>query len=277
MDVDCRYVRYADMRNSTRKGRTVAGIFEGKVALVTGAAQGIGAATARMFSENGASVVLGDLATDVEKVAADIEGCGGSAAAIIGDVADPDYCRSLSDQATERFGRLDFAFNNAGIGGKPCPIEELEPADWRRVIDVNLNAVFYCVRYQVPAMVKSGGGVIVNNSSILGLKTIPGSSIEYTAAKHGVIGLTRQVAVNHGGDGIRCIAVCPGYIETNLVLSDDGKQSEHKGTQFFIDRTPLGRSGRPEDIAGVVKMLCSDDSSYINGASLQVDGGFMLT
>lgn len=255
----------------------MAGIFDGKVALVTGAAQGIGAAAARMFADNGASVVLGDLATDVEEVAADIEGSGGSAAAIIGDVADPDYCRSLSEQAIERFGRLDFAFNNAGIGGKPCTIEELEPADWRRVIDVNLNAVFYCIRYQIPAMVKTGGGVIVNNSSILGLKTIPGSSIEYTAAKHGVIGLTRQVAVNHGTDGVRCVAVCPGYIETKLVLSDDGKQSEHKGTQFFIDRTPLGRSGRPEDIAGVVKMLCSDDSSYINGASIQVDGGFMLT
>lgn len=252
----------------------MSGIFKNKVVLVTGAARGIGAATARMFVDNGANVVLGDLLTDVEAVAAEINAAGGSAYALVGSVADPEYCQSLVDLALEKFGRLDIAFNNAGIGGEPCPIEELQDEQWQRVIDVNLNGVFFGIRAQIPAMLKTGGGVIVNTSSVLGLKPIPGQSLEYTAAKHAVIGLTRQVAVNYGAEGIRCNAICPGFIETPLTMSNDGS---HAGTKWFVERTPLGRSGQPEDIAGVVKALCSDDSSFVNGAALQVDGGFVLT
>ncbi|MGI9232477.1 MAG: SDR family NAD(P)-dependent oxidoreductase, partial [Woeseiaceae bacterium] len=148
-------------------------------------------------------------------------------------------------------------------------IESLSAEDWNQVIAVNLNGVFYGIKYQIPAMLRNEGGVIINTSSVLGLKPIQGSSIEYTAAKHGVIGLTRQIAVNHGREGIRCNAICPGFIETPLV--------EDQSNEWFIKRTPVGRTGRPEDIAGVVKMLCSDDASFVNGATIQVDGGFVLT
>jgi NAD(P)-dependent dehydrogenase (short-subunit alcohol dehydrogenase family) len=247
-------------------------MFEGKVAVVTGAAQGIGEAAARVLAEHGAKVVLGDLLASVESVADDIGG-----RALVGNVADPDYCRDLVDVAMEQFGRLDFAINNAGIGGKQGPMEEIEPQDWARVIDVNLNGVFYGIKHQIPAMLKSGGGVIVNMASVLGMKPIPGHSLSYTAAKHGVIGLTRQVAVNFGGEGIRCNAICPGFIETAVTAEGSESNTGHAGTDWFVDRTPLGRTGQTVDIANIVKVLCSDDASFVNGASLQVDGGFVLT
>ncbi len=252
-------------------------LFSGKVAVVTGAASGIGAATARMFASHGAAVVVCDRNAEAEAVAGEIVERGGQACALVGDVADPSTGEAMAACAIEQFGRLDFAFNNAGIGGKPCPVEELTEEDWRRVVDINLSGVFFGVKYQIPAMLKTGGGVIVNNSSVLGLKPIPGQSLEYTAAKHGVVGLTRQVAVNYGGQGIRCVAVCPGFIETPLTVPGDGGAPDHEGTNWFVERTPLGRSGQPEDIAGAVKLLCSDDATFVNGACLEVDGGFVLT
>ena len=245
----------------------MSGIFEGKVALVTGAARGIGAATAAMFARHGARVVLADRLDAVTALAEDLG--AGMARSLVGSVADASYCEQLVSLALSDFGRLDFAFNNAGISGKSEPIEQVTPADWRRVIEVNLSAVFYGIKYQVPAMVAGGGGVIVNTASVLGLKPLPSTSLEYTAAKHGVIGLTRQLAVNYGGEGIRCVAVCPGFIETALTRDEEAG--------WFLARTPAGRAGQPEDIAGVVKMLCSEDASFINGASLQVDGGFVMT
>lgn len=243
-------------------------IFEGKVALVTGAAGGIGAATARMFAKSNAKVVLTDRLSEVNDVASSIRDTGGIASAYVGSISDAAFCESLVEKTVAEFGRLDFAFNNAGIGGSTADVAELDLEVWRRVIDVNLNGVFYGTKYQIPAMRESGGGVIVNTSSVLGLKPIKGSSLEYTAAKHGVIGLTRQVAVNYGGQGIRCVAVCPGFIETPLVSDQE--------VGWFINRTPLGRAGQPDDIAGVVRLLCSDDASFINGACLEVDGGFVL-
>jgi len=253
------------------------GIFENNVAVVTGAARGIGAAAARMYAAEGACVVLTDLLPEVEDLANELTNSGGRARALVGDVSDTANSEALVNLALEDFGRLDFAFNNAGIGGKPCPVEELTPYDWRKVIEINLNAVFYGIRQQIPAMIRNGGGVIVNNSSVLGLKPIPGQSLEYTAAKHGVIGLTRQVAVNYGGQGIRCVAVCPGFIETPLTDLSSNPDGSHAGTDWFLDRTPLGRTGHPEDIAGAIRMLCSDDAAYVNGASLPVDGGFVLS
>lgn len=265
-------------RGSVRqRGTVMSGIFDGKVALVTGAARGIGAATARMFADNGASVVLGDLLPDVESLASEIDESSNSAVGLAGNVVDPNYCRALVDLAIERFGRLDLVFNNAGIAGNRCDIANLPIDDWKRVIDVNLNGVFYGIKYQVPAMIKNGGGVIVNNSSVLGLKPIPGSSLEYTAAKHAVIGLTRQVAANYGGEGIRCVAICPGFIETPLTAEGSESNSGHDGEDWFLARTPLGRNGKPEDIAGAVKLLCSDDAGFISGEALLVDGGFALS
>lgn len=251
------------------------GMFSGKVAIVTGAARGIGAAAAQMFAAEGAAVVISDISPAVDDAAAEIEKAGGRVAALQGDVSNPEDCRAQVELALEHFGRLDFAFNNAGISGKPCPVEDLSPGDWARVIDINLNGVFYGIKYQLPAMIETGGGVIVNNSSVLGLKPIPGQSLEYTAAKHGVIGLTRQVAVNYGARGIRCVAICPGFIETELTM--DADDPGHAGIKWFIDRTPQGRSGSGADIAGAVRMLCSEDAAYINGASLPVDGGFSLS
>ena len=146
------------------------------------------------------------------------------------------------------------------------------------MIDINLSGVFYCVKHQVPAMVGSGGGVIINNSSLLGIRALPETSVEYTAAKHGVLGLTRQVAVNHGAEGIRCLAVCPGLVETSLISAEVAGGIKaggigDEGRQWFNDRTPMKRIGQPDDIAGAVLMLCSDQLSFANGTHLLVDGG----
>lgn len=252
-------------------------IFENRVALVTGAARGIGAATAKTFTDNGAKVVLADVLPEVEATAASIAGGNDVACALVGSVVDPAYCEAVVALALEQYGRLDFAVNNAGIGGKQGPMEEIQAEDWNRVINVNLNGVFYGIKYQIPAMLESGGGVIINMASVLGMKPIPGHSLSYTAAKHGVIGLTRQVAVNYGGDGIRCNAICPGFIETAVTAADSDANTGHAGADWFVGRTPLGRTGQPADIANVVKVLCSEDAGFMNGASVQVDGGFVLT
>jgi len=254
--------------------------FSGKVALVTGASQGIGFAAAKAFSDAGASVVVVDLQPEVADSAASIRDSGGDAQHIVCDVSRSQKCRCMIEETLATFGRLDFAFNNAGIGSYFRPISNIEDEDWQRVINVNLSGVFYCVKYQLPAMVQSGGGVIVNNSSVLDIGELPDSSIEYTAAKHGVIGLTRQVAVNHGAEGIRCVAVCPGLIETTLIDpdSDGGVQAggiPHDLRQWFLERTSQARVGTPEDIAGAVTMLCSDHSAFVNGGHLIVDGGLV--
>ena len=241
-------------------------LFDGKVALVTGGAQGIGEATARMFVANGASVVLGDLLESVVELAGELG--EDQAVALCGDVSIPVYNESLVKLALSRFDRLDFAFNNAGVGGNQVPIDDLKIESWQRVIDIDLNGVFYGMRYQIPAIRDCGGGVIINTSSVLGLKPIIGSSLEYTAAKHGVIGLTKQAAANHGSDGIRCNAICPGFIETAVVADQP--------VDFYLERTSAGRTGMPDDIAGMVKALCSEDGGFVNGACIPVDGGFVL-
>ena len=252
------------MFDAVKKSTTT--LFDGKVALITGAAQGIGEATARMFVANGANVVVGDLLDRVFELASELG--KERAVALCGDVADPAYGESLVTLALSTFGRLDFAFNNAGIGGKQVPIDDLEIEYWQQVVNIDLNGVFYGMRYQIPAIRDCGGGVIINTSSVLGLKPLIGSSLEYTAAKHGVIGLTKQAAVNHGADGIRCNAICPGFIETAVV--DD------QPIDFFLARTAAGRTGRPDDITGIVKALCSEEGSFVNGACIPIDGGFVL-
>lgn len=245
----------------------------GKVAMITGAARGIGAASARAFAEAGADLVLTDLLDEVADVAKETEAMGVKAVSLVTDISKVENCKSLTDLARREFGRLDYAFNNAGISGKYAPVGEIKDDDWKRVVDINLNAIYYCVKHQVPLMLENGGGVVVNNSSVCGVDPLMHSSVEYTAAKHGVIGLTRQVALNHAGEGIRCVAVCPGFIKTPL--TDSG--SNHEGHQWFMQRTPQGRLGEPEDIARVVRMLCSDEADFINGAWISVDGGLLLS
>ncbi len=250
---------------------------DGKVALITGAGGGIGAATARAFAEAGANLVLTDKLEQVKEVAIDLENYGIKAVASVADIALSENCKAVTDLAMSEFGRLDYAFNNAGIGSSPVPVGEMADEDWHRIMDVNLNAVYYCIKYQAPAMLANGGGVIINNSSFCGVAPLQDSSIEYTAAKHGVIGLTRQVALNHAREGIRCIAVCPGFIMTPLTDADQGSRLSKQAQQWFLERTPQGRLGQPEDVARVVRMLCSDEAAYINGAWIPVDGGLLLS
>ena len=249
-----------------------------KVALVTGAAQGIGFATARAFAISGARVLLADVKPEVAEAAKLIVSEGGVAQHMCCDVSLSEGCRAMVEKTLSTFGRLDYAFNNAGTGSYFRPVGEVTGDAWERVINNNLSSVFYCIKHQVPAMLQEGGGVIVNNSSVLGVKALPESSVEYTAAKHGVIGLTRQVAVNHGADGIRCVAVCPGLIDTTLVdpTSDGGIKAGGIPAALrkrFVDRTPLGCAGTPDVIASAVVFLCADQSSFINGSHLVIDGG----
>ena len=147
--------------------------------------------------------------------------------------------------------------------------------EWNKVISINLSSVFHCIRYQIPAMIQNGGGVIVNASSVCGMKPLPGIC-PYVAAKHGVVGLTRSAALEYGAQGIRCIAVGPGYIETPMTESDKGGVIDDESKKLLLSRTPQGRYGQPEDVAKAVRMLCSDDACYVNGAYLPVDGGMLV-
>ena len=254
--------------------------FSGRVALVTGAARGIGQKTAEAFAEAGARLVLADISDDIEQTAANLRESGAEAVACTVDVSDAASCEAMVKAAMDNFGRLDYAFNNAGIGSHEVPVGDLEESAWRRMLDINLTGVFLGLKYQVPAMLQNGGGVIVNNSSVLGTRALPRCSLEYTAAKHGVIGLTRQLAVNHGHEGIRCLAVCPGLVDTPLIAVDAEAGLAKGGVNdqmrdWFMERIPAKRFATAEDIAGTVVMMCDERASYVNGSHLLIDGGLV--
>ena len=251
-----------------------------KVALVTGAAQGIGLATVEAFVAAGAKVALLDRDPKVTDLSVELNDNGAQTIGIQTDVSDPNEVEAAISAVREDFGRLDFAFNNAGIGSHGQPVQDVDNDVWQRVIDINLSGVFYCIKHELPLMLASGGGVIVNTSSVLGVRALPDTSVQYTAAKHGVIGLTRQVAVNHGHEGIRCLAICPGLIDTQLVdanaaggVKAGGLDDEARA--LIIGRTPQNRLGTPSDVANAVVMLCSDATAFANGAHLVVDGGLI--
>lgn len=241
---------------------------EGKVALVTGAAGGIGRAAALAFARSGAAVLVSDVNRDGgrESVAM-IEDAGGVAAFAACDVSNGGEVRAMVGAAVERFGGLDYAFNNAGIN--VLGDDEYEDEVWARSIGVNLTGVMLCMREESEAMLRRGGGAIVNTSSINGLVGNPGQPA-YTAAKHGVIGLSRHAALRWAQAGIRVNAVCPGVIETPMTAPLVADPAMRK---LIDSMTPMGRMGRAEEIAEAVLWLCSDAASFVTGHALVVDGG----
>jgi NAD(P)-dependent dehydrogenase (short-subunit alcohol dehydrogenase family) len=245
---------------------------QGKVALITGAATGIGRATALAFADAGARLVLANSrnVTAGEALAKLIEQRGGQALFVQTDVTQASAVATLVAQTVEQFGRLDYAFNNAGVGGPPASVVDTDEAAWDNVIDVNLKGVWLCMKYEIPVMLEHGGGAIVNMSSAGGLVGTAGLGA-YTASKHGVIGLTNVAALEYAQAGIRVNAVCPGVILTSMV--EQAVQINPAFGQMMAARHPIGRIGTPEEVAAAVVWLCSEAASFVTGATLSIDGG----
>ncbi len=246
--------------------------FAGKVAFVTGAASGIGRATALAFAREGASVVVADVFEQGnQETARMIEELGGRAFAVKCDMTRTEDVKAALDKTIEAFGRLDFAFNNAGIEPRnAAPTAEYEEEEWNRIIDINLRGVFLCMKHEIPLILKQGRGAIVNTSSGAGIIGIKGSPA-YTAAKHGVIGLTKAAALDYASQNIRVNAVCPGYIDTPMMGRFTGGTEE--GRAKVIAEEPVGRMGTPEEIASAVLWLCSDAAAFVVGHAMVIDGG----
>jgi NAD(P)-dependent dehydrogenase (short-subunit alcohol dehydrogenase family) len=247
--------------------------FEGKVALVTGGAAGLGLATALAFAREGASVVIADVKEEAGQAAVQkITDTGGKAIFVKTDVSRAEEVKMLIDKAVETFGRLDCAFNNAGIEGKSASTADCTEENWDRVININLKGLWLCMKYEIPQMLKQGGGAIVNMSSVAGLVGFEGMPA-YCASKGGVIQLTKTAALEYARNGIRVNAVCPGGIETEMIERVATTSPEMK--QNLINMHPVGRLGRPEEVADVVLWLCSDESSFVTGYPVAIDGGFV--
>jgi NAD(P)-dependent dehydrogenase (short-subunit alcohol dehydrogenase family) len=244
--------------------------FEGKSVLVTGAGSGIGRATALAFAREGADLLLADVndSHGQESVALARE-CGAQAEFVHADVSRASDCATMVDQAMRRFGRLDVAFNNAGINIGVAPIAEVEEAEWHRILAINLTGVFLCMKYEIAAMKQAGGGAIVNTASVGGLIGTAGVTA-YCASKHGVVGLTKSAALDHIKDGIRINAVCPGGTLTAM-LAEWFRHPEVE--RAAIAHTPIGRMADPAEIARAVLFLASPESSFMVGHALVADGG----
>jgi NAD(P)-dependent dehydrogenase (short-subunit alcohol dehydrogenase family) len=246
------------------------GNYTGKVAFVTGAANGIGRATALAFARKGAHVVVADISEQGnQETARMIEDLGGRAIAVKCDVTRALDVKAALSKTIETFGRLDFAFNNAGVEQKKAATAEIEEEEWDRIVNINLRGVFLCMKYEIPLLLRQGGA-IVNTSSGAGVIGIKGGAA-YTAAKHGLIGLTKSAALDYASQNIRINAVCPGYIDTSMMDRFTGGTPE--GREQVISEEPIGRMGQPEEIANAVVWLCSDASSFVVGHALVVDGG----
>lgn len=251
----------------------MAGMFEGKVALVTGASSGIGRAAAIAFAREGAKVVVSDIdaagGADTVRMIAD---AGGEAFFVRADVSQADRVENLVNESVGRYGRLDFAFNNAGIEGEQALTGDCSEQNWDRVLSVNLKGTWLCMKHEIPHMLKQGKGAIVNMSSVAGLigyRNIPA----YVASKHGVIGLTKTAALEYATTGIRINAVCPGVIRTPMVERFVGGTPE--GEEQMIASEPIGRLGVPEEVAEAVVWLCSDAASFVLGHAMVIDGGLV--
>src|SRR5215469_7328507 len=253
----------------------MAGILEGKVALVTGGGSGIGRATAVAMAREGARIAVSDLSKEgIEATVALINSAGGQGIAIAGDVTEEADVANMVSRTVSAFGRIDCAFNNAGVSGRSVGppgqrIHELSQASTAKMFSVNLMGVFLCLKHEITQMLKQGGGgAIVNTSSIAGLVGLPTSS-HYVAAKHGVVGLTKTAAIEYAQDGIRVNGVNPGYIKTPM--TDDIMKSRY---EEIMAKVPVHRLGSAEEIAEAVVWMCSDKASFMTGASHVVDGGF---
>ncbi|TVQ44551.1 MAG: SDR family oxidoreductase [Saprospirales bacterium] len=246
--------------------------FEGKVALVTGGSFGIGRATAIAFAKKGARVVVSDIIEDNETLET-IKKEGGEGIFVKCDVGSITDVEALMKKIKDHYGRLDYAFNNAGIEGVPAEIQDGLEEDWDRTINVNLKGVWSCMKYQIPIMLEQGGGSIVNCASIAGLVGFPNLA-PYVASKHAVVGITKTAALETAQKGIRVNAVCPGVIKTPMIDRFTGKQKEAE--QAFIAKKPMGRMGEPEEVATAVLWLCSDEASFVTGQALAVDGGWIV-
>ena len=245
--------------------------FAGKTAIVTGAASGIGEAIAKELAARGANVVVADLKNDeAQKVVDAITADGGQAAAFAGDVSDPKTAEETVAFAKKTYGALHYAVNNAGIGGPAAPVGEYPLDGWKQVIDINLNGVFYGLRYQLPAIVEAGGGAIVNMASILGSVGFAQSSA-YVSAKHAVVGLTKTAGLEYAKQNVRVNAVGPGFIETPLLT----KSLDAATLDYLKTLHAPGRLGTPEEVSALTCFLLSDKASFITGSYHLVDGAYV--
>lgn len=245
--------------------------FTDKVALVTGAASGIGRATAVAFSAEGARVAILDLSEDaLQETGAAIRQSGGEVLLLACDVSAPEAVEAAVNRIVETFGRLDIAFNNAGVENKAAAVADIELAEWDRILDINLRGTFVCMKHELAQVVRQGSGAIVNTSSGAGIRGVAGGAA-YAASKHAIIGLTRSAALDYASQGIRVNAVLPGNIETPMMDRFTGGD-----IQKAIDLEPVGRLGKPEEIAEAVLWMCSDSGGFVTGAATVVDGGWSL-
>ncbi len=245
--------------------------FTGKVAFVTGAGSGIGRATAVALAAAGAAVVVADVSEQGNRETARlIEDQGGRVLVVRCDVTSGQDVKVALDHTVDSFGRLDIAFNNAGVEQPVGPAAEVSEDEWNRIVDINLRGVFLCMKNEIPLMLEQGGGAIVNTSSGAGVTAVKGQAA-YTAAKHGVVGLTKAAALDYASANIRINAVCPGIIDTAMMQRFTGDSAQ--GRERVIGQEPVGRMGTPEEIASAVLWLCSDAAAFVVGHALVIDGG----